>query len=156
MSVRGRAHRRLPEVLGVSGRELAATFSRDKLLALAATRRLRRFSRTFAERMGRHDVLVSPVLAEPAPPLGYLAADVPFETAFERIRAYAPFTPLYNASGAPAISLPLGRSAASLPIGVQLAAAHGNDRSLLELALSIEAAQPWERMAPRDAWLRPA
>ena len=126
---------------------LAGTFSREKLLARAAMRRLRLFSKTFAERMGPHDVLVSPVLATPPPPLGYLATDVPFDTAFERIRAYAAFTPIHNASGAPAISLPLGRSAAGLPIGVQLAAAPGGDRMLLELALSLEAAQPWKAIA---------
>ena len=92
------------------------------------------------------------MLAEPAQALGYLATDQPFETAFERIRAYAGFTPLCNASGAPAISLPLGRSAAGLPIGVQLAAAHGGDATLLELARSIEEARPWERVAPRERW----
>jgi amidase len=129
-------------------------FSREKLAAWSAIRRLRAFSRTFAEVMTRHDVLISPTAAEPAPPLGYLAPDLPFETLFARIRAYVPFTPLHNASGAPAISLPLARSSAGLPIGVQFAAAHGHDRMLLDLALSIEAAQPWETTAPRQAWLR--
>jgi amidase len=135
---------------------IAGYFLGNKLLALAAVRRLRHFSRTFTERMGRHDVLVSPVLAEPAPPLGYLATDLPFETMFERLRAYAPFTPIHNVSGAPAIALPLGRTASGLPIGVQLAAARGADRTLLELALSIEEAQPWPRTAPREAWRPPA
>jgi amidase len=106
--------------------------------------------------MERHDVLVSPTVAEPAPPLGYLATDLPFDTKFARVRSFAAFTPIYNASGAPAISLPLGRSAAGLPIGVQFAAGHGRDRVLLELALSIEATRPWEAIAPRRAWVRPA
>jgi amidase len=133
-----------PWTLGLMG-----FFSRKKLAGLAATRRLRRFARTFAQVMDRHDVLVSPTLSAPAPPLGYLATDLPFDVLFQRVRAYAAFTPLYNASGAPAITLPLGRSAAGLPIGVQFAAAHGNDRTLLELGLSIEAARPWETMARR-------
>jgi amidase len=132
-------------------RGLAAYFTRAKLAAFGATRRLRRFSTTYAQVTSRHDVLVSPVLPQPAPLLGYLATDLPFETAFERIRAYATFTPIHNASGAPAISLPLGRSSAGLPIGVQFAAAHGGDRTLLELALSIETAQPWQRVAPLHA-----
>jgi amidase len=127
-----------------------------KLAGLAATRRLRRFSSTFAQVMERHDVLISPTLAEPAPSLGYLAPDLPFNTAFERVRAYAAFTTFYNVSGAPAITLPLGRSSAGLPIGVQFAAAHGSDRALLELALSIEAAQPWPGVAPREAWVSTA
>jgi amidase len=129
-------------------RGIAGYFAGEKMAAFAATRRLRRFAKTYAQTLARHDVLVSPVLADPAPPLGYLATDVPFETAFERLRSYACFTPLHNASGAPAISLPLGRGAAGLPIGVQFAAAHGRDGTLLELALSIEAARPWQRVAP--------
>lgn len=135
---------------------LMGFFSRKKLAGLAATRRLRRFSSTFAQVMERHDVLISPTLAEPAPSLGYLAPDLPFNTAFERVRAYAAFTTFYNVSGAPAITLPLGRSSAGLPIGVQFAAAHGSDRALLELALSIEAAQPWPGVAPREAWVSTA
>jgi amidase len=136
-------------------RGLARFFSTEIRAGLAATWRLRRFTQTFAETMERYDVLVSPVLAEPAPRLGYLATDLPFDDAFARIRAYAPFTPLHNVSGAPAISLPLGRTTAALPIGVHFAAARGQDRVLLELALSIEAARPWETTAPRDEWLRP-
>src|SRR6185295_6176145 len=103
--------------------------------------------RAFSKVMGRYDVLLSPTVAEPAPPLGYLAPELPVHTAFARLRSYAPFTPLYNAAGATAISLPLGRSAAGLPIGVQFGAARGHDRMLLELARSIETAQPWEALA---------
>ncbi len=112
-----------------------------------------RFSTTFANTMHHRDVLISPTLSEPAPALGYLAPDLPFDVAFERVRPYAEFTSIYNLSGSPAITLPLGRSTAGLPIGVQFGAAHGGDQTLLELALSIEAARPWEAMAPRHAWV---
>ncbi len=127
---------------------LAATFTAGRRATVAAIRRLRRFERVFAALMERHDVLVSPTVACPAPPLGYLATDQPFATKFERIRAYCPFTAPYNVAGAPAISLPLGRSRAGLPIGVQFGAARGRDRTLLELATSLEAAHPWPRRAP--------
>jgi amidase len=70
------------------------------------------------------------------------------------VRDYCPFTPLYNTSGAPAISLPLGSTPTGLPIGVQLGAARGNDRLLLSLAASLEAARPWVRQAPRSKWAR--
>jgi amidase len=131
-------------------------FSREKLAALAAIRRLRRFSGTFAEVMKRHDVLISPTVPEPAPPLGHLATDLPFDIEFARVRSSVAFTPIQNVAGAPAISLPLGRSAAGLPIGVQFSAAHGGDGLLLSLALSIEAARPWQALAPRQAWLSPS
>jgi amidase len=126
---------------------LAHHFAGDKRAALRSIRRLRAFPRAFARVMEAYDVLVSPTLAEPAPAIGYLATDLPFDVTFARVRTYAPFTPLYNAAGAPAIALPLGRSASGLPIGVQFAARHGTDRTLLELARSIEAARPWPRAA---------
>jgi amidase len=135
-------------------RGIAATFARAKLRTIAAIWRLRRFSRAFATVTDRYDVLVFPTLAEPAPPLGALAGDRPFAATFERVRSYAAaFTPLANVAGAPAISLPMGRTATGLPIGVQFAAAHGRDRMLLDLALALEAAQPWEATAPRERWL---
>ncbi len=137
-------------------RGLVGYFAAERRAALWAIQRLRRFSSTFAARIVRHDVLVSPTLAAPAPALGHISPDVPFETNFERLRGYAPFTPLYNAAGAPAISLPLGQSGTGLPIGVQFAAAPGADRTLLELARSIEAARPWSSLAPRHAWLQPS
>jgi amidase len=135
-------------------RGLAATFARAKVQTIAAIWRLRRFSRAFATVTNRYDVLVFPTLAEPAPPLGTLAADRPFATTFERVRSYAAaFTPLANVSGAPAITLPMGRTVTGLPVGVQFAAAHGHDRVLLDLALALEATQPWEAIAPQDRWL---
>jgi amidase len=113
-------------------------FGNAKLAGLAATMRLRRFARTFQDVMAHFDVIMSPTMPEPAPPLGHLAPDVPFATLFERTRAFVAFTAPYNVAGAPAISLPMGRSSSGLPLGVQLAAAHGRDGVLLDLATSLE------------------
>jgi amidase len=129
-------------------RGLVEYYTRDMRTTWEAIARLRRFGAAFAAATRKVDVLVSPVVAEPAPSLGWLATDLPFETVFERLRAFAGFTCLYNTAGAPAISLPLGRSASGLPIGVQFGAAPGNDRTLLELARSLEVAQPWPKAAP--------
>jgi len=95
----------------------------------------------------RYDVLVLPSVAAPAPLLGHLATDLPYETHYDRVRTFAAFTPLHNVAGAPAISLPLGRGATGLPLGVQFAAARGHEALLLELAQTLEAAHPWPRMA---------
>ncbi|MCZ7680131.1 MAG: amidase family protein [Sandaracinaceae bacterium] len=119
-------------------RGLAAYFSREPRVAFAGIPRLRRFGATYAALMRRFDVLVSPTLGEPPPPLGHLAPDLPFETKFERLVRFAAFTPIQNIAGAPAVSLPLGRTSSGLPIGVQLAAAVGGERTLLELARSLE------------------
>ena len=86
---------------------------------------------------------MSPTLAAPPPEHGFLGPEVPFETGLERLRRFVPFTPLQNVAGAPAISLPLGRSETGLPIGVQLAAPMGGERTLLEVALGLEEAAPW-------------
>jgi amidase len=116
---------------------LVNAFTRSRRGAFASIRRLRRFGRNYAGVMEHYDVLLSPTVAHPAPPLGYLATNHAFETHRDRIRAFAAFTPVANAAGAPAISLPLGRSSSGLPIGVQLAGARGADRIVLELAQAL-------------------
>jgi amidase len=74
---------------------------------------------------------------------------VEFRTHLVRLIQFASMTPVQNVSGAPAMSLPLGRSAEGLPIGVHLAAPFGHERRLLELALELEQAAPWPtRPAP--------
>jgi amidase len=115
---------------------LARTFTSNRRGAFAAIRRLRRFARRYAQVMERCDVLLSPTVAQPAPPLGHLATDH-FETHFERLREFAAFTPMANAVGAPAISLPLGETASGLPIGVHFAARRGDDALLLALARTL-------------------
>lgn len=134
-------------------RALSDDFTGDLRGALRAIHRLRRFARTYARIMDRFDVLLSPTLGEPPPPLGHLAPDVPFDLARERLVRFAAFTAFANAAGAPAISLPLARTEKSdLPIGIQLAAAAGNDGSLLSLARTLEREAPWPTTAPGECW----
>ena len=64
-----------------------------------------------------------------------------------RVLRYVSFTPLQNVSGSPAISLPLGRTDAGVPVGVHVAAPYGEERRLLELAFELEAANPWPLLA---------
>ena len=128
---------------------LRASFTSRKKVGFAAIRRLRHFHKTYAEVMQQYDVLVSPSVAAPAPPIGHLATDLPYETHYDRVRTFAAFTPLHNVAGAPAISLPLGRTTTGLPLGVQFAAARGNDTLLLELAQTLEAAHPWPQTVRR-------
>ena len=59
-----------------------------------------------------------------------------------------PYTPLFNATGQPAISLPLHWNASGLPIGVQIAARYGDEATLVRLAAALEEARPWEKRVP--------
>ncbi len=89
------------------------------------------------------DPRVSPVTNTPPPPIGHLGPDVEFRTHLIRLMQFCSMTSVQNVSGAPAISLPLGRTIAGIPVGVQLAAPYGHERRLLELALELEEANPW-------------
>jgi len=133
-------------------RGMVDTFAKRKASVLRAIGRLRGFGGRYAAAIEGFDVLVSMVTADVPPKLGYLAPDIDFDTHFERIRTWLPATGLWNAAGAPAISLPRGRSAAGLSIGAQLGAKPGDDRFLLELAATLEEAAPWPRIAPADRW----
>jgi amidase len=114
--------------------------------------RLRRSQADYARALTGYDAVLSPVLAHTTPRIGHLSPRQPFEQLFPRLVEYIGFTPLNNASGSPAISLPLGATAAGLPIGVQLMAPHGRERTLLELGYALEGAAPFRRLGtgPRN------
>lgn len=94
-----------------------------------------------------YDVLLTPTLAEPVPSLGLLDTTRP-ESIWEHGGRYSAFTSVFNLTGQPAMSLPLGADAHGLPIGVQVAADLGGEGLLLALATQVEHAAPWERRAP--------
>ena len=54
-----------------------------------------------------------------------------------------PFSPLFNATGCPAASVPLYKSAKGLPVGVQIGASFGSEDSILQLAGALEEAWCW-------------
>ncbi|WP_339344095.1 amidase [uncultured Alcanivorax sp.] len=112
-------------------------------------RQLRQSQARYAEVFNQYDVVLTPVLAHTTPELGYLGADVDFDTQLERLLRYTTFTPANNASGSPGLSLPLGQADNGLPIGVQLNGRHGEERTLLELAFELEQVQPFSRLDQR-------
>ncbi|PKM21826.1 MAG: amidase, partial [Gammaproteobacteria bacterium HGW-Gammaproteobacteria-14] len=125
---------------------LAERFRRRGWRAPLVMLRLQRTWQQYAKAMRDYDVVLSPVLAHVTPELGYLNPSVPFDELFQRMMDYVSFTPMNNASGSPAISLPMGVSVKGLPIAVQFSSAHGDERTLLELAFEIEQARPWRRI----------
>ncbi|WP_406386290.1 amidase [Streptomyces sp. NBC_01618] len=101
---------------------------------------------------GNPEILLTPTIAGPAARIGELDIDLNDpEASLHRHYSFFPYTPAFNVSGQPAISLPMHRNAEGLPIGVQFVSAYGRDDVLIRLASQLEAAYPWD--AHRPAWI---
>ena len=104
------------------------------------------FDRDGGDRRG-FDLLLTPTLGVEPPPTGWLV-DSPERELTARLARVTPFLPQFNVTGQPAVSLPLHRTAAGLPIGVQLVAAPGREDVLVRLAAQLEQAAPWAGTFP--------
>ena len=87
------------------------------------------------------DLLLSPTLSEPPVRIGEHDAtpDDPM-AGMKRAADFVSFTPPFNTSGQPAISLPLHVTPDGRPVGVQLAAAYGREDVLIQVASQLESA----------------
>ncbi|WP_220448886.1 amidase [Nonomuraea mesophila] len=93
-----------------------------------------------------HDLLLMPSLGVAPFPLGWIPAD-DLSLGFGRTAHAVAYTSPVNATGQPAVSLPLHRTAAGLPVGVQLVAAAGREDLLVRVAAQVERACPFEHAA---------
>jgi amidase len=133
-----------------------------------------RYLQTWARKVGaffeRYAILLTPTLASPPVPIGALqptAAERATMSALGGLGAgwfmrasglartlasksfeFIPYTPLFNVTGQPAISLPLHWTATGLPIGMQFAARWGDEATLFRLSSQLEKARPWLARAP--------
>jgi amidase len=151
--------------MGLLGRSISAAEY------ATASRTLQLAARKMAPFFEQHDVLMTPTLGAPPALTGSLqpsAAETRFMRGVNAINAgwlykalriinpmvektfdYMPFTPLFNATGQPAMSVPLHWNAAGLPIGMQFAARLGDEATLFRLAAQLEQARPWfDRVPP--------
>jgi amidase len=95
------------------------------------------------------DLMLTPTMGELPTPLGAFDDSGPEPiAAIQRGVTTAAFTALFNATGQPAISLPLHWSEEGLPVGVQLAAPYGREDLLIRIASQLEEARPWADRAP--------
>ncbi|QSP93351.1 amidase [Marinobacter salinisoli] len=124
-------------------RGLAKKFRKEFHRLPLALWRLRRSAQEYETAMAGLDASLTPVLGHATPPLGHLSPNVPFDDLFDRLIRYVGFTPLANTTGAPAISLPAGLGSNGLPLSVHFMARHGDERTLLDLAYTLEAERPW-------------
>jgi amidase len=147
------------EPIGDDGIEPLTRQMRDVSNSLTATDYLvaldylRRVTRAIASWWGGYDVLVTPTLTKPAIEVGSLEPAEGEEpiTMLMNSSSWVPFTPVWNVTGQPAISLPLAQSSGGLPIGVQFIGAPAAEETLISLAARIEEARPWADRRPRIA-----
>jgi len=104
--------------------------------------------RRMAAFLTSYDVILSTTLAGPPPKLRYFDQDGDVRTFTERVTEYLSVTPLHNATGTPAMSVPLHWMAEGLPVGVHFAGRYGEEGTLLALAAELETAQPWFNRVP--------
>lgn len=114
---------------------------------------IHRVGRQVAPFFQQYDVLLSPVVATPPPPLGVLNTmrdDI--EGYLKAVFSFIPFTALANQAGLPAMSVPLNWNSQGIPIGAHFMAGFGADGLLFRLAAQLEQARPWaHRRAPLHA-----
>jgi Asp-tRNA(Asn)/Glu-tRNA(Gln) amidotransferase A subunit family amidase len=112
-------------------------------------RSLWRMHRPMGAFLDRHDVLLTPTLGAPPPRLGWMDPNLDDQAELgRRVGAFIPFTPLANAFGHPAASVPLYWNAEGLPVGVMIQARLGADDVLFRLAAQLETARPWADRHP--------
>jgi amidase len=110
------------------------------IAAIAGSKRLAESHRA------AYDVTLTPTLATVTPRVGHLSPSADYDDIMNRLLDWVAFTPLANATGEPAISLPLASTSTGLPQGMMLGAGPGREARLLELAYELEEAAPWPRI----------
>ena len=137
----------------------------------SAARTLQLAARAMVPFFERYDVLLTPTLGAPPPLIGSLQPSsselriMRFVNALDagwllnalglikpiaaKTFDFVPFTPLFNATGQPAMSVPLHWNDAGLPIGMQFVARFGEEATLFRLAGQLEQARPWFHRVPQ-------
>ena len=105
-------------------------------------------TREFARFYEQYDIWLTPTLGTAPPPHGHLFADDDAELFFERLMAFIPFTPIFNCTGNPALTLPLFWNADDLPVGVHFGGRAADEAGLFRLAAQLEKARPWRDRHP--------
>jgi amidase len=120
---------------------------------LLAWQRLQECCRQFAGFFTEYDLWLTPTMACPPAPLGYFDYSPEHRSRYiARLGDYTGFTLIANATGQPAISLPLHwmeqENGSQLPIGVQFTGRYGDEAGLIRLAAQLERARPWLHRHP--------
>lgn len=123
------------------GRALRATTLMETLASLA------QFERSVLAQFAPFDAIITPALAETPRPIGWYDRESP-ERNFEQQVRYAPHTSFLNATGLPAITLPVHQTPDGLPMGVQLIGRPGGEATLLAIGAQLERRLRWQDRVP--------
>ena len=115
---------------------------------IRAVQTFHRTGRALGAFFERYDILLSPTLARVSLPLGEVRMDGTLEAFQEKLAPMVAFTSVCNATGVPAMSMPLAWSSDGLPIGLHFVARYGAEETLLALAAQLEEARPWRNRQP--------
>ncbi len=108
---------------------------------------LKRLDETFQH----HDVLLTPTTAQPPVRIGWLFEDRerdPMSPLVPRSVSVAPFCAIFNVTGQPAASWPMGWTEDGLPVGVQVVGQMGDEATLFQLSAEVEEATGWGSERP--------
>jgi amidase len=98
-----------------------------------------------------YDAILTPTLATPPALIGAFSGGAGPAADYDRMSAFMPYTPMYNIAGLPAVSVPVHRTRAGLPIGVMLGGRYGEEATIIALAAQLEAAAGTSGRRP-PAW----
>jgi amidase len=110
---------------------------------------LRLRTREILRKFETWDVWLSPVMVTPAPRVDYLDTLMDDLKEFDRRQSITfGFTPPFNMTGQPSLSLPLAQSSANLPIGMMFTGRYADEAALLRIAGQLEKEMPWKDRKP--------
>ena len=118
--------------------------------ALMGFQQLRIMNRQIMQIFETADVYLTPVLGTPVPKVDWLDPLAGDLTEFDRRQAQTyPFTPPFNFTGQPSLSLPLEQSADGLPVGMMFTGRYADEATLFRLAGQLEKEAPWAARRPQ-------
>ena len=115
---------------------------------IRAVQTFHRTGRMLGAFLTRYDVLLSPTIARTSLPLGEVRMDGSLQQYEEALAPMIPFTAVCNATGVPAMSVPLAWTGEGLPIGLHFVGRFGAEEMLLSLAAQLEQVRPWRDSRP--------
>jgi amidase len=115
---------------------------------IRAVQTFHRTGRALGAFFEKYDVLLSPTIARTSLPLGVVRMDGSLEQYEEGLAPMVPFTAVCNATGVPAMSVPLEWSDEGLPIGLHFVGRFGAEEMLFSLAAQLEQVRPWRERRP--------